>query len=118
MSCTQVLSSTSVVTEPVDTSGIEMGNVALEHRAIPPSTTLSEEVSPSRYLYMFLCFSRRLFYTKIEIKNELIDDDPKVFKKRCDSYYKARGLLGRLSLIHSLTGIGHVKVLISAYLWY
>jgi hypothetical protein len=54
---------------------------------------------------MFLCCNRKLFCAKIEIKNNFINDDQKVFKKMHESYGKARGLLGNLSLVYSLTSI-------------
>jgi hypothetical protein len=76
-----------------------------------PEQEVAKEQESVRCLYMFLCFSGKLFHTKIELKDNFIDDDQKVFKKMRKSYGKARGLLGKLSLVYSLTGIRHVKVL-------
>ena len=94
---------------PARLSGLDIASITSAQPMGPRDPLSREETSSSRFLYMFLCFSKRVFCAKIEVQNELIDDDPKVFKKMRESYSKARGLLGGLSLIHSLTGIRHVK---------
>jgi hypothetical protein len=86
-------------------TGVHLNELGQNHRPrrTPPRTP--DDANSTRYVHLFTCFAKRLFYTEIKVENNHLDDDKRMFEKLNRCYWRARGHLGRMSLVHNLTGM-------------
>ena len=91
-------------------TGVGLGDLSQPHKRHGNPSCAPDNADSTKYVHIFTCFDKRLFHTGIMVKNDHIDDDKKMFEKLNTCYWRARGPLGRMSLVHSLTGLRVVKV--------